>query len=468
MEKKKQQIMCTQLDRVQPSAVEIECAILGAMILEKDVIDELDLNESDFYSDNNKIIFSAIKRIKSKNNPVDIFTLTDELRKTGELEGLGGVYSITMLTANVASSSNIQYHSQIVRQKSISRKLIRLSSTIQDMAFDQNTDVADIFEYVEKEFTDITNGSVDDDFFDMYSSLEETLNHINKIQINKENGVETAIPTGLNDLDIKLNGGWHAPDLIILGGRPSMGKTQFAVNFAKYAGKSDNECLFVSIEMTKIQLIIRMLTEHEGIDFYKLKTGQLNNEEWGFINNKVTELLDLKLNIADDYNIRNISNIKSLARKLHRQGKLKLMIIDYLQLIKTNLKLGTRDLEIGYITGELKNLAKELNIPIILLAQLNRPMKGIKVSSPKLEDLRESGNIEQDADIVILPHRPTYYDTNAIDENGFSWECRGWLIIAKHREGEKDEKVFFKHDKSFKKIFDDEFKQEISYKTNPF
>jgi len=207
--------------------------------------------------------------------------------------------------------------------------------------------------------------------------------------------------------------------------------------------------------MTKIQLIIRMITENEGIDFYRLKTGQLNNEEWSLIEEMVTKISRLKLHIADDHKVRYLSNIKSMSRRLARRGNLGMIFIDYLGLIRTNMKFGTRDLEIGYITGELKNLAKELNVPIMLLAQLNRPLKGAKVSSPKLEDLRESGNIEQDADIVIFPHRPSYYDSEAMDENGITWKNRGGLIIAKHREGEINTKVLFKHDNSFKKIFDD-------------
>jgi replicative DNA helicase len=454
MEKKKQQMtMSTCLDKIQPSAIEIENAVIGALMIEQNAIEKVELNACDFYLETNQIIFSAIQRLKNKYNPIDLLTVTEELRRTNELDKIGGAYAITLLCSNIASSANIHHHSLIIRQKAIARKLIILSSSIQEMAFDQSTDVADIFEFVEKTFTDITTGSNETYASEMMESVSETIEYLKKLQYERESGKQTAIPTGLKDLDKQLNGGWHSPDLIILGGRPSMGKTQFAVNFAKYAGMTNNDCLFISIEMTKIQLIIRMLTEHDGIDFYRLKTGQLTFEEWGFIDQKITDILKMRIDIADDPNIRNLSNIKSLARKQHRQGKLKIMIIDYLQLIKTNLKFGTRDLEVGYITGELKNLAKELQIPIILLAQLNRPMKGVKVQAPKLEDLRESGNIEQDADIVIFPHRPTYYDTEAVDDNGLSWDCRGWLIIAKHREGERDVKVFFKHDRSFKKIF---------------
>jgi replicative DNA helicase len=373
----------------------------------------------------------------------------------GELDTIGGSYFLALLSANVVSATNIHHHALIIKQKAIARNLISLSNEIQEMAYNQDTDVADIMEHLEKQYTDISTGNIASEASDINQSLEDTYNYLIDLQNNAESGKQIAIPTGLRELDYKLNGGWRAPDLIVLGGRPSMGKTQFAVHFAKYAGLSDKNTLVVSIEMTKIQLIIRMITENDKIDFYRLKTGRLTTEEWELVHNRITEISKLNLNIADDHNIRYLNNIKSLARKYSRKGKLDFLIIDYLQLIKTNAKFGTRDLEIGYITGELKNLAKELNVPIMLLAQLNRPMKGLKVTSPKLEDLRESGNIEQDADIVIFPHRPSYYDENAEDDNGKSWKNRGGLIIAKHREGERDVRVLFQHDNSFKKIFDD-------------
>lgn len=234
-----------------------------------------------------------------------------------------------------------------------------------------------------------------------------------------------------------------------------MGKTQFALHFAKAASEAEKHCLFVSIEMTAEQLIMRMLTEDERLNLYDMKTGQLGREEWICIDENIREIENNKLFIADSYHIRYLNSIKSLARKLHRTDQLDLLIIDYLQLIKTNQTFGTRDLEIGYITGELKSLAKELNTPVILLAQLSRPPKGTKVQIPVLSDLRESGNIEQDADKVIFPHRPSYYDTEAVESNGRRWKNRGVLIIGKDREGAKDEKVYFQTDDRFKKIWDD-------------
>lgn len=447
-------IAANELGKMPPQAPELEECILGALMVEPDSIETIDLVPLDFYKVAHQYIFQAISRLKDQRNPIDMHTVTTELRKMGLIEEVGGPYYITVLTSKVNSAAHLQYHALIVKQKSIARQLIKQSTEVLSMAYNDELDVVDIMEFIEKSFTEITTGSIESESSDMYDSLNETLEYITEIQRKANAGISNAIPTGLNNLNKSLNGGWQAPDLIIIGGRPSMGKTQFAVHFAKNAGLTDNDCLFISIEMTKIQLLIRMITENDGIDFYKLKTGQLSSEEWTLIESRVAELVNLKINIADDDKIKNLSNIKSIARKQHRKGKLKLLMIDYLQLIETNMKFQTRDIEVGYITRQLKSLAKELNIPIILLAQLSRPQKGMKVTTPKLEDLRESGNIEQDADIVIFPHRPSYYEPNICDQFNVPWENRGVLVIGKYREGEKNAKVLFEHDDRFKKIWD--------------
>lgn len=442
--------------KLPPQAPELEEIVLAALIVEKDAIEKIELDPIDFYKVTHQTIYTAILRLRDNHNPIDMFTVVDELKRMNELDNVGGAYTITLLSMKVSSAANIVYHANIIKQKSIARKLITLSSEVQQMAYNEETDVADVLEFMEQNFTDISTGSTHTDASDIYSSLNETIEYMQKLQYEAENGRPAAIPTGLSELDLQLNGGWKSPDLIVLGGRPSMGKTQFAVHFAKHATKAGYPTLFISIEMTKIQLIIRMITENESIDFYKIKTGQLSTNEWQEVDRMVKQISELNLFIADDYKIRYLNNIKSLARKMARKGDLKLMIVDYLGLIKTNSKFGTRDLEIGYITGELKNLCKELSIPIILLAQLNRSEKGAKVRKPQLNDLRESGNIEQDADIVIFPHRAHYYDKEAVDSDGRSWENRGELVIGKHREGEINSIVRFSHDKVFKKIMDDD------------
>ena len=461
-------VMIPDIGKLPPQAIELEKAVIGTLLLESKSIELVDLQPDDFYDSNHKVIFSSILNLKNKQRPIDSLTVVEELNAMGELNNVGGVLQIAQLTECVASSAHIEYHAAIIKQKSLARKLIIQSQNVITRAFDESEDVQDIIEYVEKNFTDITTNSSSSEYHNIKESIQITLEYLAGLQERKESGNAVNIPTGLKGLDKQIGGGWSAPDLVILGGRPSMGKTQFALHFAQAAAKSGNHCLFISIEMTLVQLMMRILTEDERLSYYNMKTGQMNHDEWRCIDEKIAQIQTDNLFIADDHNIRNLGNIKSLARKLHRLGQLKIMIIDYLQLIKTNLSFGTRDLEIGYITGELKNLAKELDIPIILLAQLNRAPKATEGKPPVLSDLRESGNIEQDADKVIFPHRPTYYNPEAIDKDGQSWKNRGILLIGKNREGNKDDKVYFRNDNNFKKIFDDyEFYDNSSHTIAP-
>ena len=458
MEQKKDQTSSTYKilsDRVPPNAPELERAVLGALFTESNAVQRIDLNADDFYNLSNRAIFTAIESLTRKLKPVDLLTVRDELKTARKLEQAGGDAYLFDISDCIASASHIEYHAAILRQKSIARKLIIQSLDVLQKAHDESEDVQDVIEYLERSFTEIRFGGAAGEYLDMKSAIKRTIEYLTTIQGKKEQGAAVTIPTGLKGLDDRLNGGWSAPDLIILGGRPSMGKTQFALHFAKAASEAEKHCLFVSIEMTAEQLIMRMLTEDERLNLYDMKTGQLGRDEWICIDENIREIENNKLFIADSYHIRHLNSIKSLARKLHRTDQLDLLIIDYLQLIKTNQSFGTRDLEIGYITGELKSLAKELKTPVILLAQLSRPPKGTKIQIPVLSDLRESGNIEQDADKVIFPHRPSYYDPEATESNGRSWKNRGVLIIGKDREGAKDEKVYFQTDDRFKKIWDD-------------
>lgn len=441
--------------KVPPQAIELEEAVLGALITESKAIDLITLEPEDFYNQKHQVIFAAIQNIKDQRQPIDLLTVMQELQKTNTLEEAGGVAYLADVSDKIASASHIEHHAAIIKQKAIARKIIAQSYNVIQRAYDETEDVQDVMEYLESSFTELRTGSTASHYIDAKTAVKRTLNYLIEIQERRERGETIAIPTGLNALDQAFNGGWTAPDLVIIGGRPSMGKTQFALHFAKTAAAHDKHCLFISIEMTVEQLIMRILTEDERIHLYDMKKGQLDSEQWRAIDEKIKEFENNTLYIADDHNIRNLTEIKSNARQLHRNGRLDLLIIDYLQLIKTNQQFGTRDIEIGYITGELKNLAKELNIPVILLAQLNRPQKGARVQKPILSDLRESGNIEQDADKVIFPHRPSYYDPNARQSNGESWENRGVLIIGKDREGMKDQVIHFQTDDRFKRIFDD-------------
>ena len=451
-----QKTMSTSINysKLPPQALDLERAVLGALLNEKDAIDDIDLIPDDFYDSKNREVFTSIQALSNNHSPVDILTVTENLKARGRLDAIGGLMYVVDLSEAVSSSAHVLYHSLIIKQKSLARQLIKQSQEVMEMAYDESIDVQDILEHLEKSFTELATTGTSEESLDMQASLRKTLDYIAEIETMAHSGKRSEITTGLRGLDNLLNGGWSESDLIVIGGRPSMGKSQLAIHFAQAAARDGNGCLFISIEMTLPQIIMRMLIEDERINFYNIKSGQLSEDEWRYIDQRVAQLQSLPFHIADSPSISRLNSIKSLARKLHRRGELKMLIIDYLQLIQTGMKFGTRDLEIGHITRELKALAKELKIPVIILAQLNRADKTQRVRMPELSDLRESGNIEQDADKVIFPHRPSYYDPDAIDHNGVPWKNRGLLIVAKNREGKRDEYIHFMHDESFKKIFE--------------
>lgn len=445
-----------ELGKLQPQAVELEEAVLGALLIDSKAYLDIEniLVPEDFYVESNKTVYKSIMQLSMSHKPVDMLTVVEELRKSGELDTIGGPVYIAQLTDKVASSAHIVFHSQIISQKARARNLIRITSEITAMAFDETQDVEETIEELEKSLTELVSNSNSCQSVPMGEVLTESMEKASKTQELREKGIMLSVTTGLNTLDEIFAGGWSSPDLIIIGARPSMGKTQHALAFAKAAAAADKDVLFITIEMKRTQLVNRYLLEDDRINEKHLKSGQMSHEEWSAIDERVGQLWNLKMNIADSHNIRYLNNIKSEARRMFRKGKLKLMIIDYLGLIRTNLKFQSRQLEIGYITGELKNLAKELDIPIILLSQLNRPMKGTAVKEPQLEDLRESGDIEQDADVVLFIHKPDYYNPDVQDSKGVPWKGRGKLIISKYREGARNQPVIFHHDRRYKKIWD--------------
>ena len=452
-------ILTPDIGKLPPQARELEEAVLGALMLEKDayaIVGDM-LKPESFYDPTHKIVYGAIQSLASMRKPIDVLTVVEELKRCGELEMAGGAVYVAELSEKVASAAHIEYHSQIIEQKWLARKLIEQSSNVTEMAFDETIDVVDIMEFVEQSFTELRTSKTSADSIEMNAAVRKTLEYLADIQRKSQSGESVSIPTGLTDLNNSLNGGWAAPDLIVIGARPGGGKTQFALHFAKNAAQSGKHCLFVSIEMTVEQLVIRYLIEDERLSYKNMKTGQMSDEEWRVLDEVVGGLRMDKLSIADSTSIENLSSIKSLARKLKRDGKLDMLFIDYLQLIKTNQSFGTRDIEIGHITRDLKGLAKELNIPVMILAQLNRPekgAKGMKGYEPNLQDLRESGNIEQDADTVIFPCLPSQWYDNFVDSNGVDWKNRGYLKLAKRRDGVRDERLHFQHDERFKKISD--------------
>lgn len=446
-----------ELGKVQPQAVELEEAVLGALMLEKEafaVVENL-LQVDDFYNPIHQVVFKAISELSAQRNPIDILTVVEQLKRMGELENVGGPVYVSQLTDKIASSAHLEYHARIIKQKAQARFMIALASKITTLSFDETQDVDETMEVLEQALSNMNSSNVGTQSIDMKAAIKAAIDKASQTQVDKESGKIVAIPTGLFNLDNEFAGGWRSPDLIVVGGRPSMGKTQHALSFTKAAAKAGKHCCFISIEMNATQLVNRFLLEDDRINNYNLRTGQMSSEEWNALDYKASEFFNLPIHIADHHSIRYLNNIKSEARRLHRRGQLDLLIIDYLGLIRTNMKFQSRYLEIGYITGELKNLAKELNIPIILLSQLSRPRKDIAVKAPQMEDLRESGDIEQDADIILFIHKPDYYDPNAMDEaTNTPWKGKGMLIISKYREGARNNFVTFCHDERYKKITD--------------
>lgn len=384
-----------------------------------------------------------------------MLTVVEQLRKDGELESVGGPVYISELTDKIASAAHIEYHARIIKQKSLARKVISEAGKVLQMAYDETNDIDEVLEEYEKSFSNLNSKTSSFQAINMRTALKLFVEYASQLQIDHNSGKSIAVPTHLPCLNKTLDGGFRGGELNILGARPSMGKTQHALAMAQAAAVAGEDCLFISIEMTLVQLITRLILEDDSINRTNLRTGQMTTQEWSSMDKRMGELFDIKLLIVDNYEIRFLNNIKTEARRLHRQGKLKFMIIDYLQLIKTNLKFQSRQLEVAYITGELKSLAKELNIPILALAQLSRPQKGVKPKEPDLEDLREAGDIEQDADIVGMLHLPAYYKQHLKPDEVTEWDGKGMFILRKSREGVRNDTIIFYHDKRYKKIWDD-------------
>jgi replicative DNA helicase len=439
-----------------PHDVCAERLVIGALLLESSAWERVEnmLRPDDFYQMEHEILFRAISSLKSQGKKIDLVTVYNELQKQQEAENVGGAYYLSQLLSNVVSTANLEEHADIVKEHSLCRKIIRIAEEIKSMAYDNTRNSDDVFNMLEKSMTELKSDNCNCASIDINEAIHLAIHKASETQRIAQSGENPFIPTCLDTLNKEFSGGWRSPNLIVIGARPSQGKTQHALAHAIVAAQSGKHVLFISIEMSSTQLINRLLLEDARINPHHLFSGQMDSEEWRALDAQAGHLQDARLHIADNHNIRLLNNIKSEARRLKRLDTLDMLIIDYLGLIRTNMQFSNRYLEIGYITGDLKNLAKELDIPVILLSQLNRPLKGALPKEPQLEDLRESGDIEQDADVVLFIHKPDYYKPDAIDASGVPWKNRGKIIIAKHREGVRNNTVIFHHDDRYKKIFD--------------
>lgn len=431
-----QQLM--DIGKMPPQAVELEEAVLGALMLEKDALTNVIdiLKPKSFYKEAHERIFSAIEALFTRSEPVDILTVTQELKKTGELELVGGAYYITQLTNRVASAANAEFHARIISQKYIQRELIRTSTeTIRD-AYEESSDVFDLLDRAEKGLFSIVEGNIRKNYDKMHTLIKKAIEQI-EVAKNRKDGL-SGVPSGLTALD-RLTSGWQKSDLVIIAARPAMGKTALVLSMARNAAVEFNKPVAVfSLEMSSLQLVTRLISSESELPGEKLKKGTLEDYEFQQLNDKIKKLAEAPLFIDDTPGL-SVFELRAKARRLKEQHNIELIIVDYLQLMTAGGEgKGNREQEISTISRSLKGLAKELNVPVIALSQLSRAVEtrgGDK--KPQLSDLRESGAIEQDADMVMFIHRPEYYGLTE-DENGMPTAGMAELIIAKHRNGPVD------------------------------
>jgi len=434
---KQKPVIAPELGRLQPQARELEEAVLGALMLEKDAYSQVSelLKPECFYDKAHEMIYAAIVDLAISQRPVDMLTVTEQLKKRGELDQVGGPFYISQLTSKVASSAHIEYHARIIAQKYLARELIGFTAMVQGKAFDETIDVEDLMQEAEGKLFEISQRNVKKDVTQINPVIGEALEMLQKAYNQKE-GL-SGVRTGFDGLD-KITSGWQNSDLIIIAARPAMGKTAFVLSMAKNMAVNHNSPVAVfSLEMSNVQLVNRLIVNVCELPGEKIKSGRLERYEWEQLDFKLKELYDAPIYVDDTPSL-SVFELRTKARRLVREHSIKCIIIDYLQLMNASgMTFGSREQEVSTISRSLKGLAKELNIPIIALSQLNRGVEnrqGSEGKRPQLADLRESGAIEQDADMVCFIHRPEYYKIFE-DEKGNNLRGMAEIIIAKHRNG---------------------------------
>ena len=417
------------INRIPPHSVESEQSILGSILLDKDAIITVSetIRPSDFYKEAHKIIYESMLKLSNKNEPIDLITLTEELKKQGHLDNVGGISYITSLSTIVPTTSNVKYYADIVKEKSVLRQLIKASNDIINLGYENSTKVEEVLEKAEKRIFDISQEKASDDFKSINEVLVDAYDMIEKLYTNKSD--VTGITTGFKDLNKKING-LQRTDLILIAARPAMGKTAFSLNLVQNAAlKGDASVAVFSLEMSKDQLVQRMLSSQSHVELKKIKTGTLDENDWPRIIDAMAVLSNANIYIDDTPGIK-ISELRSKCRKLKIEKGLDLVLIDYLQLMEGEGNNESRQQEIAKISRSLKIIAKELNCPVVALSQLSRAPEQRADHRPMLSDLRESGSIEQDADIVMFLYRDEYYHPDSESKN------IGEVLIAKNRHGE--------------------------------
>jgi replicative DNA helicase len=436
------------LDRIPPQSVEAEQAVLGAMLIEREAISKVAefLRPEDFYREAHRLMYHTMQELFNKNDAVDMITVTEHLRKDDKLESVGGIAYITSLANSVPTAANVLYHARIIEEKSLLRQLINAATNIAGMGYEANDEVATILDSAEKQILDVSGRKIGNDFTPIKSIIFDAFTRIEQLYATK--GSITGLASGFKDLD-RLTSGLQPSDLILIAARPSMGKTAFVLNIAQHIAIREKKAVaFFSLEMSKEQLVQRMLCAEAAIDSQRLRIGELEEKDWGKLVSAADRLSSAPIFIDDTAGI-TVMEMRSKARRLKVEYDLKLIIIDYLQLMQgRGGKNGeNRQQEISDISRSLKALARELHVPVIALSQLSRSVESRQVKKPMLSDLRESGSLEQDADIVAFLYREDYYNPDTDQKNITD------VIIAKHRNGPVDTVQLFFH-KQFTKFSD--------------
>ena len=419
--------------RIPPHSVEAEQSVLGSILLDKDAMISVSetLMPEDFYKEAHRVIYECMLKLYNNQSEIDLITLADELRDQGYLDDIGGIAYITSLSTIVPTTSNIKYYINIVKEKSISRQLISAANDIINLGYDSSTKVEDVLENAEKKIFDISQERTTNDFQPINQVLTETLSMLETLYEEKSD--VTGLTTGFRDLNKKING-LQRSDLLLIAARPAMGKTAFALNLVQNAAlKGDASVAVFSLEMSKEQLVQRMVAAQSSVELKKIKTGTLAANDWPRITDGMAVLSGAKIHIDDTPGIK-ISELRSKCRKLKIEKGLDLVLIDYLQLMEGEGHNESRQQEIAKISRSLKILAKELDCPVVALSQLSRAPEQRADHRPMLSDLRESGSIEQDADIVMFLYRDEYYNPDTESKN------IGEVIVSKNRHGEIKEK----------------------------
>tara|TARA_B100001057_G_scaffold60955_2_gene54201 strand:- start:1398 stop:2882 length:1485 start_codon:yes stop_codon:yes gene_type:complete len=448
--------------KLQPQAIELEEAVLGALMIDNESLsDTIDsLQPEYFYKPDNQKIFEAIINLFNNSKPVDILTVSEELKRMGDLDSVGGMLYISQLTNNISSSSNTEFHARIIAEKFIKRSLISISNNIIGDAFNDTIDIFDLLNTAEEKLFNVTEGTLRKSYDKMSVLIKGALDNIEVLR-QKEDGL-SGVPSGFTKLD-RVTSGWQKSDLVIVAARPGMGKTAFALSMARNIAINHEKAIgLFSLEMSSEQLVSRLIASEAELSASKLRKGDLKDYEMVQLHEKIKQLSDAQIYI-DDTPALTVFELRAKARRLVKNHNVEIIIIDYLQLMSAGGNAGNREQEISTISRSLKGIAKELKIPVIALSQVNRGVEsrtGTGSKRPMLSDLRESGAIEQDADIVTFIYRPEYYKIYEWD-NGDDSRSQAEIIIAKHRNGAL-ENVRLKFTAEFAKFSDIDYFDDFS------